>query len=38
MGREFPVVVNGIPFFAKGACWIPADTFASHLTDADLLI
>ena len=34
-GESFQFVVNGIPFFAKGACWIPADTFASHLTDAD---
>jgi beta-mannosidase len=34
-GESFLFVVNGVPFFAKGACWIPADTFAAHLTYAD---
>jgi beta-mannosidase len=34
-GESFEFVVNGMPFFAKGACWIPADTFATHLTYAD---
>jgi beta-mannosidase len=34
-GESFLFVVNGVPFFAKGACWIPADTFAPHLTYND---
>jgi beta-mannosidase len=28
-GMEFRV--NGIPFFAKGACWIPADSFLDRV-------
>jgi len=39
-GESFQFVVNGIPFFAKGANWIPADTFPTRLTReryADLL-
>ncbi len=34
-GETFQFIVNGIPFFAKGANWIPADTFAPRVTDGD---
>jgi len=34
-GESFQFAVNDVPFFAKGANWIPADTFAPHLTDDD---
>ena len=32
-GESFQFVVNGIPFFAKGANWIPADVFVSRTSD-----
>jgi beta-mannosidase len=32
-GRSFVFVVNGIPIFAKGANWIPADSFPTRITD-----
>jgi len=32
-GRAFAFVVNGVPIFAKGANWIPADQFPSRITD-----
>jgi beta-mannosidase len=34
-GESFYFSCNGVPFFAKGANWIPADTFISRVTDAD---
>ncbi len=34
-GESFEFSANGIPFFAKGANWIPADTFVTRLTEAD---
>ena len=33
-GQSFQFVANGMPFFAKGANWIPADTFITSVTDA----
>ncbi|MCB9113164.1 MAG: glycoside hydrolase family 2 protein, partial [Anaerolineales bacterium] len=30
-GKSFTFVVNGHPFFAKGADWIPADSFPTRL-------
>jgi len=35
-GRSFLFAVNGVPIFAKGANWIPADSFPTRLTDASL--
>ncbi|MFA5309780.1 MAG: glycoside hydrolase family 2 protein [Dehalococcoidales bacterium] len=34
-GESFGFAVNGVPFFAKGANWIPADAFAPRLTRQD---
>jgi len=35
-GRSFTFVVNGVPIFAKGSNWIPADSFPTRLTKAAL--
>jgi beta-mannosidase len=32
-GESFQFRVNGTPFFAKGANWIPADSFVTRLTN-----
>jgi beta-mannosidase len=32
-GRSFVFMVNGVPVFAKGSNWIPADTFPTRITD-----
>ncbi|HEY3378929.1 MAG TPA: glycoside hydrolase family 2 protein [Armatimonadota bacterium] len=40
-GESFRFEVNGVPFFAKGADWIPADSFSTRVTLAqtrDLLL
>jgi beta-mannosidase len=31
-GRSFTFVINGMPVFAKGANWIPADSFPTRIT------
>jgi beta-mannosidase len=34
-GQSFGFSVNDVPFFAKGANWIPADAFVTRLTPPD---
>jgi beta-mannosidase len=31
-GRSFEFIVNGVPIFAKGSNWIPADSFPTRIT------
>jgi beta-mannosidase len=35
-GTSFTFVVNGVPLFAKGANWIPADSFPTRIDDEHL--
>jgi beta-mannosidase len=35
-GTSFTFVVNGVPIFAKGANWIPADSFPTRIADEHL--
>ena len=35
-GESFTFVVNGVPVFAKGSDWIPADSFPTRVTDSML--
>jgi beta-mannosidase len=35
-GESFTFVVNGVPIFAKGADWIPADSFPTRITDTQM--
>jgi len=35
-GESFTIIVNGVPVFAKGANWIPTDSFPTRITDSHL--
>lgn len=35
-GRSFTFVVNGVPIFAKGTNWIPADSFPTRISRAQI--
>ncbi len=35
-GESFTFVINGVPIFAKGANWIPADSFPTRITPEQL--
>lgn len=36
IGGQFRFVINGVPIFAKGADWIPTDSFINRTTRTDL--
>jgi beta-mannosidase len=36
IGGQFRFIVNGVPIFAKGADWIPSDSFINRTTYEDL--
>ncbi len=36
IGRQFRFILNGVPVFAKGADWIPSDSFVNRTTYEDL--
>ena len=31
-GKSFTFIINGVPVFAKGANWIPADSFPTRIS------
>jgi beta-mannosidase len=35
-GHSFTFIVNGVPVFAKGSNWIPADSFPTRISDEHL--
>ena len=35
LGEKFEININGKPFFAKGANWIPADSFTTKISKKD---
>ena len=35
-GQSFTFIVNGLPIFAKGSNWIPADSFPTRISDTHL--
>jgi beta-mannosidase len=35
-GKSWQFVVNGVPIFAKGSNWIPADSFPTRISDTHL--
>ena len=35
-GRSFTFIVNGLPVFAKGSNWIPADSFPTRISQVQL--